>query len=190
MWGGGKTEERPQAPAAPGGECVGVWRGLPRRARSQPLLTVGPAPLTPSPPCHPPAGRASGPTPAPLTKEARSRGEGREPPLRAGTRPSAPSFPAGGAAAGPAPSPPSVAARPSPAVAGCRRAGGRGVSQAALPGCATLTHSRAARRLRAAAAPAPVRAHASRASLRASGVGGGGSSRRRRRRRRSRRHHG
>lgn len=168
MWGGGKPEERPQAPAARAGAGV------------SPHLTVGAAPLAlSSPPCHPPARRAA-PAPAPLTKEARGRGEGR------GAAAPAPqlldsfllSFAAGGAAAGSArlrtasSLPPWLPALPSSAVAaggGRVPPSGRGVSQAALPGCATLTHSRAARRLRAAAAPAPLPAHASRASLRASG---------------------
>lgn len=185
MWGGGKPEERPQAPAARAGAGV------------SPHLTVGAAPLAlSSPPCHPPARRAA-PAPAPLTKEARGRGEGR------GAAAPAPqlldsfllSFAAGGAAAGSArlrtasSLPPWLPALPSSAVAaggGRVPPSGRGVSQAALPGCATLTHSRAARRLRAAAAPAPLPAHASRASLRASGEaaaaaaageGGGGGGR-------------
>lgn len=185
MWGGGKPEERPQAPAARAGAGV------------SPHLTVGAAPLAlSSPPCHPPARRAA-PAPAPLTKEARGRGEGR------GAAAPAPqlldsfllSFAAGGAAAGSArlrtasSLPPWLPALPSSAVAaggGRVPPSGRGVSQAALPGCATLTHSRAARRLRAAAAPVPLPAHASRASLRASGEaaaaaaageGGGGGGR-------------
>lgn len=116
------------------------------------------------------------PTPAPLTKEAGGTAARGDPPRSAPLRSRGrccprrsasslrvcPPFPGGSGSSGGAPP------------------GGRGVAQAALPGCAALTHSGPARRLRSA--PAPLRAHASRAS--------GSSSRRGRRRPRLRRHHG
>lgn len=129
----------------------------------QPLNKGGPGPRRG-------AGAAAPRGDPPLSSRLPSRGRCRQPRTASSLR-GCPPFPGGGRV------PP----------------GGRGVSQAALPGCATLTHSRAARRLRAAAAPAPLcsapRTRPPRLPPRQR-RGGGRSSSRRGRRRRPRRHHG
>lgn len=125
--GGGVTT--PRAPAV----VTNGWTGAPHS------LTAVP---------HPSPSNKGGPGPRRRAGAAAPRGDPAPSP--------APSFPAGGAAAELRTASSLRGCRPSPA-AGCRRASGRGVSQAALPGCATLTHSRAARRLRSVPLPRPPR---------------------------------